>query len=232
VKPDKKPLKDASALRRFADRRPRRLQTLAALALAAAVIFAIGYAIRPAEAPEPPDTRVALIVREKTSLDSITIALRGEEPYTLNNLNDYDLSDANDVLGREYEVVGRGDFAVSTARVMPMERYATDLLAADTAAVSADDLAQYGLVQPAIRVVIGYRDGTGEALDFGDPTPAGNGFYLRREGDPAVYVASPLVYDAFFRSMDELEQSDEEKAEYAAIAAQKDAARQTPTPAP
>ncbi len=53
MKPDKKPLEDASACGGLPTGGRGVAQTLAALALAAAVIFAIGYAIRPAEAPEP-----------------------------------------------------------------------------------------------------------------------------------------------------------------------------------
>jgi hypothetical protein len=43
--------------------------------------------------------------------------------------------------GKEYEVRDRPDFAVSTAKVLSMERYAGDLTAERMAAASATDLA-------------------------------------------------------------------------------------------
>lgn len=224
-----KPLEDSGALRHFRDKKPRRGRALIALALAAALGFGLFLAIRPAEAPEPADSTVALIARDKTLLKSISVAFSGGAPYTLINLNDYDLSAKNDVIGKEYVVEGDDDFAVSTAQVLAMERYATGLSAKEKVAASADDLAQYGLDAPGMTVAIGYRDGTREALTFGGPTPTGIGYYLMREGDPAVYIVAYTVYEAFHRPLSELEQSKEEKAEYADLNAEAGA---EPGPAP
>ena len=219
---EKKPLEPSEALKRAGDRKPRPARALILLALAAALGFALFFLIRPTPAPEMPDdgdTSVVLIKRDKTLLRSITVSVLDGEPYTLINRNDYDLSDTNDVLGEEYAVEGNADFAVSTAQVLPMERYATDLTALDMAARSPEDLGQYGLARPGMTVAVGYRDGSKETLRFGGEVPTGNGYYAERAGDPAVYIVDSSVYEAFHRALNDLKQTDEEKADLAAARA-------------
>jgi len=222
VSGEKKPLESAASLKRFKDRKPRRARALALAALAAAAGFALFFLIRPQPAPqsaEGGDSGAVLIARDKTLLGSITVALSGAEPYTLINQNDYDLSDTNDVLGEEYRVEGDPDFAVSTARVLPMEVYASDLTAADVAARAPADLEQYGLKAPRMTVTIGYRDNSKETLRFGGEVPTGSGYYLQRAGDAAVYIVSISVYEAFHRPLDGLRQTEQERAELEAARA-------------
>jgi hypothetical protein len=97
-------------------------------------------------------------------------------------------------------------------------------------------LDQYGLKEPTMAVIIGYRDGVREELRFGGPVPTGGYYYLQHVGDPAVYVAAESIYEAFHRPLDELEQTAEEKANLAATRAleatsQPDGAEATPQPA-
>ncbi len=217
----KKPLSSAGSLRPFKDKKPRRAFVLIILALAAALAFLLFTLIRPQAAPQEEAERTAyvLIERDRTLLRSITVAMAGSNPYTLINQNDYDLSDENDVLGEEYALEGNPDFAVSTARVLQMERYASDLTVEDMATRTPEDLDQYGLKEPTMAVTIGYRDGVREELRFGGLVPTGGYYYLQRVGDPAVYVAAESIYEAFHRPLDELEQTAEEKANLAAARA-------------
>ncbi len=219
---EKKPLRSAENLKRSKDRKPRRARALILLALAAALGFALFVLIRPQvvqQAEEDAGTSIVLIERDKTKLRSITVSVSGSEPYTLINQNDYDLSDKNDVLGEEYRVEGDPDFAVSTAQVLQMERYASDLTAKDLAARSPEDLDQYGLKQPGMTVTIGYRDDTMETLRFGGAVPTGSGYYLERSGDQAVYIVADSVYGAFHRALNDLKQTEQEKADLAAAQA-------------
>jgi hypothetical protein len=229
----KKPLQSAAALRNFKDKKPHRARLLILLTLVAAAGIALFFAIRPQAVPETDEsasTSVALIARDKTLLHSITVAVTGAAPYTLINENDYDLSDENDTLGKEYSVQGDPDFAVSTAQVLPMERYASDLSADDVAVRAPEDLAQYGLKQPAMTVTIGYRDNTKETLYFGDAVPTGNGCYLQRAGDQTVYIAADSVYEAFHRALEDLKQTEQEKADLAAAEAAEASAAPSPAP--
>jgi len=214
VSEGKKPLPSAETLKRFKDEKPHRARVLIALALSVALAFLLFYWIRPQSAPEEEVVRTpfVLIERDRTLLRSITVAVSGSAPYTLINQNDYDLSDKNDVLGEEYALEGKPDFAVSTAQVLPMERYASDLTVEDMAAQAPGDLDQYGLVEPSMTVTIGYRDGAREELRFGGLVPTGGYYYLQRVGDPAVYAAAESIYEAFHRPLNELEQTAEEKA--------------------
>ncbi len=215
----KKVLDSPQALKRARDERPRRARFAALILLAAALALALTFALRPPSAPEEADSSIVLFSRDKTLLDTISVARSGADAYTLVNLNDYDLSDGNDVLGKEYEVRDRPDFAVSTAKVLSMERYAGDLTAERMAAASATDLAEFGLEAPAATVTIGYRDGTREVLRLGSAVPTGFGYYLNRAGDPAVYVVADSVYEAFCRPLEDLAQTEEEKASLAAAQA-------------
>jgi hypothetical protein len=220
VNEERKPLESAASLKRFKDKKPRRARALALLTLVAAAGFALFLLIRPQAAPEGDvSKRVALIARDKTLLKSITVAVPDAKPYTLINQNDYDLSDKNDQLGKEYAVEGDPDFAVSTQQVLPMERYASDLSAEDVAARAPSDLDQYGLKAPLMTVTIGYRDNAKETLRFCGAVPTGSGYYLERAGDKAVYIVADSVYEAFHRALDELKQTEQEKADLAAAQA-------------
>jgi hypothetical protein len=211
---EKKALESAESLRRFRDRKPRPARVLIALAAAIALSLALFFAIRPASEPEEPaSSKVTLIDRDKTSLHSITVRLHDHEPYTVINLNEYDLADEdeNDNLGREYALEGDDSFAVSTSQVLAMERYATDLAADDVAARAPEDLAEYGLTSPTMTVTIAFRDGATETFDFGIEVPTGGGVYMKRAGDDAVYIASYSIYDAFGRELESLRQTEEER---------------------
>jgi hypothetical protein len=218
----KKPLEGADTLKRYKDKKPRRARALILLAIAVALGFALFFLIRPQSMPlseEEATTAIVLLERDKTLLHSITVQVSGEDPYTLINLNDYDLTDKNDVIGKEYAVDGNPDFAVSTLQVLPMERYATDLTAEDVAARTPTDLNQYGLRQPGMTITIGYRDDQKETLRFGGAVPTGSGYYLERAGDSAVYIVSDSVYEAFHRALNDLAQTEQEKADLAAAQA-------------
>ena len=211
---EKKVLESAGSLRRFRDRKPRRGRVLIALAAAIALSLTLFFVIRPASTPEdsqPATSKVTLIARDKTSLRSITVRLHDHAPYTLVNLNEYDLADENEDLGREYALEGDDSFAVSTTQVLSMERYATDLVAEDVAAETPENLAEYGLTSPTMTVSIAFRDGKTETFDFGIEVPTGGGVYMKRAGDDAVYIASYSVYDAFGRELESLRQTEEER---------------------
>ena len=212
---EKKPLQSAGALRNGGDQKPRRGRTLLLLTLVAALCAALFFAVRVSPAPETEDAsaQIVLIARDKTLLHTITIQMSGADSFTLINQNDYDLSDTNDVLGEEYAVEGDPDFAVSTAQVLPMERYAADMTAEDVADRSPENLEAFGLVDPRLTVVIGYRDDTRETLHFGGEVPTGIGYYLQKDGDPAVYVVAESVFDAFNRRLKGLAQTEQERSE-------------------
>ncbi|GBD07885.1 hypothetical protein HRbin22_00111 [Candidatus Thermoflexus japonica] len=56
------------------------------------------------------------------------------------------------------------------------------------------DLSAYGLVTPTYTIVISATDRV-FTLTVGAQTPIGGGYYVRREGDPAVYVVGTFAID-------------------------------------
>jgi hypothetical protein len=56
------------------------------------------------------------------------------------------------------------------------------------------DLSAYGLVTPTYTIVISATDRV-FTLTVGTATPIGGGYYVRREGDPAVYVVGTFAID-------------------------------------
>lgn len=58
----------------------------------------------------------------------------------------------------------------------------------------AVDLSAYGLVTPTYTIVISATDRV-FTLTVGVQTPVGGGYYVRKEGDPAVYVVGTFAID-------------------------------------
>lgn len=66
-----------------------------------------------------------------------------------------------------------------------------------------DDLAEYGLSDPVASVTVTTDEGV-ERLYIGAQTPARDGYYVRREGDPTVYSVFRTWVRPLLSSLDEL----------------------------
>jgi hypothetical protein len=84
----KKVLDSPQALKRARDERPRRARFAALILLAAALALALTFALRPPQRAEEADSSIVLFSRDKTLLDTISVARSGADAYTLVNLND------------------------------------------------------------------------------------------------------------------------------------------------
>lgn len=78
-----------------------------------------------------------------------------------------------------------------------------DLTARATVADATSDAALYGLGESAIRVALTMRDGSVVQFVAGDPNPSGVSFYIRREGDDAVYTVKKSAVDYYALSLTE-----------------------------
>ncbi len=67
-----------------------------------------------------------------------------------------------------------------------------------------DDLADYGLADPAAVVVVERADGTETRLFVGARTPARDAYYVRRSDDPVVYAVFDTWINPFFQEKDQL----------------------------
>ncbi|MGQ9585028.1 MAG: DUF4340 domain-containing protein [Anaerolineae bacterium] len=73
-------------------------------------------------------------------------------------------------------------------------------LSASRAITETTDLEPFGLAAPSWKVEITLADGTREQVYIGDTNPAGSQYYVRKEGDPAIY----LVYASTIEGLQRL----------------------------
>lgn len=78
-----------------------------------------------------------------------------------------------------------------------------DLTARATVVDATDDGALYGLGESAIHVTLTMRDGSTVKFSAGDPNPTGVSFYIRKDGDPAVYTVKKSAVDYYSLSLTE-----------------------------
>jgi hypothetical protein len=68
----------------------------------------------------------------------------------------------------------------------------------------APDLAQYGLSQPSLQVIVTKKDGQSKTLAIGDQTPTSSAYFARVEGDPRVYTIPTYTQANFDKSSKDL----------------------------
>jgi hypothetical protein len=78
-----------------------------------------------------------------------------------------------------------------------------DLTARATVVDATEDGALYGLGDSAIHVMLTMRDGSTVKFDAGDPNPTGVSFYIRKQGDPAIYTVKKSAVDYYSLSLTE-----------------------------
>ncbi|NLG26060.1 MAG: DUF4340 domain-containing protein [Clostridiales bacterium] len=211
----------------------------------------------------PPSTSVRLIERDQADLKSITVQLRGEQPYTVLQINAGEpmptptpaptpepteaaagaaaqpeatpepaeaaaateapvaeapaATEAVEAAAEDaatpvptatpapvYAIDGRPGFLLDASAAKSMAGYCAALSASKQVAENAEDLAAYGLADPAIRVTMNYRDGTSDEWLFGDKVPTGTSYYFAKAGERAVYLVYGSPYTAFNKRLNAL----------------------------
>lgn len=104
----------------------------------------------------------------------------------------------------DYEVEGMPYFTLNTDAVDSMTTYSFSMLSARLIEENCEDLAKYGLEDPALYVEYTYHDGTTMHLNFGDKVPAGSYHYIRIDDSRDVYMLYQTVRAYFARSLEEL----------------------------
>lgn len=181
------------------------------LAAAAGVYYGTDLLAPEADETQPTETEVTsvrLIERAKSDLDSVTIAQKGAEPYTVLNKIEYDeegkaVEKEEGDTSPDYEIADQPYFSVKASQLSSMMSYAA-ALTADSALEEVKELSEYGLDQPSLQVDIAYKDGSKSVLYYGDKAPTGGGYYARMEGDERVFLISSGSYSAFNKSLNSL----------------------------
>ena len=181
----------------------RRFPLKAGLLLLAVALAVGAYLLsrQPAPSPAPAEKTVAaavktesvkLIDRARADVASVTIS-RGEESYTL-------LNDASGTVTVQDQPWFDPDPQKASAAVS----CAASLTANRVVAEQAENLADYGLADPAARVTMRYRDGAETSWLIGAKAPTANGYYFMREGAPTVYLLYASAAEALSRPRLEL----------------------------
>ena len=187
-------LSPADALRKQRkERRPgsRRQRTVAALALCAMLAAGgtyLAWNARPGAIPTPNATqpaRLKLIERARADFREATVAVRGEDAYTIEALD-----------GGLYGMRGAAHFTVNQSLALGLAASLTYMFCDDRMEASAD-LSAFGLSEPHAVVSATYRDDTTRTFLLGDRTPTGSGYYLMERGDPSVYIVHGSGYAYF-----------------------------------
>lgn len=196
---------------------------LAVLLAAAAGVYYLSGVIKPdeqlVEETAAPDTTVKVVSREQAQVDRITVANRDQEPYTLISTRERTEEELSALLtentpeGAEpvsADSVGSGilqgnsAYPMNDTTVSSILSYCANMTASSLVESGVEDLAKYGLADPAIRVTMAYRDGTTDTWLFGDKVPTSSGYYMAREGDNTVYHIYSRPVDLFSNSRLEL----------------------------
>ncbi len=161
----------------------RRWWALAALAVVlAAAIGVTLFLQRPKPAAAgPAGSRIELWTREEPSLVRVRLGERTEGPLEMERLDG------------GWGVVGAPGAALDSGAAADLAYHFWSLTAERAVDESPTDLAQYGLAPPRARAEGVFSDGTSVVLLLGDPTPTRDGYYLKVQGNPAVYTVWTVV---------------------------------------
>lgn len=174
------------------------LCVLLLLGLSIGAYYASGI-FKPEQEPEPEstyeNTTVKLIAHSRSEIDSVTIQLPDETPYTILCNTQYDTE--GNALSLEdgqaaYSIKGMEAFDLDQSLAQSITGYAANLTATKMIAENTTDLSAYGLDKPVSTMTCNYRDGTSTTWLIGSKAPTSTGSYFSEKGSKAVF----LVYQS------------------------------------
>jgi len=155
------------------------LIALVALAGLAALVYWSNKAKKAEEGKPSPDAPPKILTVSEDQIRQIELRKRDAEPVVLRK------SDAG-----KWEMTAPKPLPVDQDTVSSMTSTLSSLDAGRLAEEEASDLAEFGLAAPSFELQLTKKDGKIERLYFGDESPAGGGFYARKEGDPRVFTVA------------------------------------------
>lgn len=176
----------------------RRVLTLTLLALTAAVLLGLLWALQPsnvevkhteAVTKAPDQAYEMLYTRPRQDWESMTVTLSSGESFTVVSDLVFDaagnLRGVTNTMGQPMLVQGQEDFALDSISFQMM------LLAAQNIPITGKydlDLTACGLSSPAARIEIFYRTGEMITLSIGHETASGYSCYVAMDGTDEVYL--------------------------------------------
>lgn len=74
---------------------------------------------------------------------------------------------------------------------------------------NSEDVAEYGLDYPEIKVTVQNKDGEEVVLEFGNDNEAVGGFYLKKDGEKTIYLVDSTVKQKFCVEIEDLAEKEE-----------------------
>ena len=101
------------------------------------------------------------------------------------------------------------DFPVYQSKANTMRNTVSGLSATQMVTDAPEDIAEYGLEDPAMTITLSLTDGSEFTMYIGSELVTGNGYYAMVEGDPAVYVVSRTVYNTYNIELTDLTETED-----------------------
>lgn len=174
-------------------KRRKPLLTLLAVVLVVAAIGALVFVAtryKPTEefAPSKASTLTNYLTED---IESISIEIRDGDAYTV----EYDAATS------AYRLAGEdGSVLYLQSAMRDVYSSGLNIIASQTIAEEPEDLAMYGLDQPAAVVSLHHVNGQTFRYLLGNATPTGDGWYLKEEEHPAVYLVNETTGKRFSRA--------------------------------
>jgi ribosomal protein L12E/L44/L45/RPP1/RPP2 len=169
------------------------LVAAAVLAVLAAGVWWSNRAKKAEEGKPRPDEPPKILSLAEDQIRRIEIRKKGVEPTVL-------------------EKNQAGNWEMTAPRPLRIDRDAVSSLTSTLSSLNSDrlieekaeDLAPYGLNQPAVEILVTLKDGKTHKLLIGDETPTGGGFYARLDGDPRVFTIASWNKSSLDKSWQDL----------------------------
>lgn len=161
-----------------------RIGGLAVLVVVIAVVVMLVQRWTPEpEEMEVIDTSVPIMEHERASIDSVTVHVRGDEPYVVRTVPDSTTT--------QYTVDGI-DSRVKLTQYMLGDAYSTGIALSGEGIIeeNAQDLSAYGLDDPTSSITFHFTDGTEKTVLLGSKLPSGIGWYVCIKDENTVYRVS------------------------------------------
>lgn len=184
------------------------------LSVAAIAVLALGYffAVKwePAEdsSAEPtPTAKAEIVVMALKSDDLTSMEIHNpSETYTIIRKDD------------GYTIRGYENADLSSSQLESVFKSLENLTATQTIQAS-DDLAAYGLAQPACTVTATMNDSSVHTLKIGDKTPTGDGYYCIGEDGKTVYLIASGTAERYLRKVSDYRNLSVAKVDYNSVSA-------------
>lgn len=149
--------------------------TYVAVILFFALCAYLMYFRTPPGPPPEPEPEVVSVYRMDSELVSFSIEETGVEFEWING---------------EWALVADRDYRLDESRVRMLTGTISPLVA-ERSIGDVDDLGQFGLTEPWLRLTVVFSDGTTKTVAFGDTAPGTGSHYASVEGSMAVFTVPP-----------------------------------------